>query len=158
MTAVIPGSFDPITTGHYNLVQRAAELFDSVTVLVCVNFDKEYIFTHEQRLKIAEDAFSDLANVRVEMHTGWLYEYLEKNKPCVLVKGIRNSNDYEYEKKQALFNFEKCGVETLYLDAAATETDTSSTKVRDVLASCGDWKKFIPQNAQKTVEKFYAEK
>lgn len=158
MTAVIPGSFDPVTTGHYNLVERASKLFDSVTVLVCVNFNKEYIFTHEQRLEIARDAFGDLQNVRVEMHTGWLYEYLEKNKPCVLVKGIRNSNDYEYEKKQALFNFEKCGVETLYLDAVMSEADTSSTKVRNLLASRGDWKNFIPQNAQKTVEKFYAEK
>jgi len=155
MTAVIPGSFDPVTTGHYNLVKRASGLFETVVVLVCVNFDKEYIFSHSQRLEIARAAFSDLENVRVEMHTGWLYEYLENNKPCVLVKGIRNSNDYEYEKKQALFNLEKCGVEPLYLDAVETEIDTSSTKVRTLLASSGDWKRFIPQSAQKTVEKFY---
>lgn len=158
MTAVIPGSFDPVTTGHRNLVERAAGIFESVVVLVCVNFDKEYIFTHEQRLNIARDAFCDLPNVRVEMHEGWLYEYLNANKPCVLVKGIRNSEDYAYEKRMAEFNFEKCGVETLYLDAVTTEIDTSSTKVRRLLASRGDWKAFIPQNAQKTVENFYAEK
>lgn len=158
MKAVIPGSFDPATTGHFDLVKRAAELFDSVTVLVCVNFDKEYIFTHDERLKIAEDAFGEIPNVRVEMHEGWLYEYLEANKPCVLVKGIRNACDYEYERKMAEFNCEKCGVETLYLDAVATEIDTSSTKVRQLLSSCGDWKKFIPQNAQKTVENFYTKK
>ena len=158
MTAVIPGSFDPVTTGHYNLVSRAAALFDSVTVLVCVNFEKEYTFSHSERLEIARAAFSELKNVRVEMHEGWLYDYLNANKPCVLVKGIRNSLDYEYESKMAQFNLEKSGVETLYLDSDASEADTSSTSVRALLSASEDWKRFIPQNAQKTVEKFYTKK
>ena len=158
MTAVIPGSFDPLTTGHFDLILRASKIFESVTVLVCVNYEKEYTFTHEERVEIARAAFSGFENIKVEMHDSWLYEYLNANKPCVLVKGIRNSTDYEYEKKQAEFNLEKSGVETLYLDSAATECDTSSTRVRQLLSDVGDWKSLIPQNAQKMVEKFYAEK
>lgn len=155
MTAIIPGSFDPLTTGHFDLILRAARIFESVTVLVCVNYEKEYTFTHEERVEIARAAFSDFKNINVEMHSGWLYEYVDSHKPCVLVKGIRNSDDYEYEKRQAEFNRSKTMVETLYLDSDLVQKDTSSTKVRELLKSGGDWRKLVPQNAQKTVEKFY---
>ena len=156
--AIIPGSFDPLTTGHYSLVLRASRLFDRVTVLVCQNFEKSYTFTSEERLEIVKAAFSDIPNVTAEIHSGWLYEYLNAHKPCVLVKGVRNERDFTYERDMAYFNFDKSGVETLLLPSEPTENDTSSTKVRALLEQSGDWKALIPQNAQKTVEKFYAGK
>ncbi len=156
--AIIPGSFDPLTTGHYSLVLRASELFDRVIVLVCQNFEKTYTFSSEERLEIVRAGFSDIPNVTAELHSGWLYEYLDSHKPCVLVKGVRNEKDFAYERDMAYFNFDKCGVETLLLPSEPSENDTSSTKVRTLLEQSGDWKAIVPQNAQKTVEKFYAGK
>ncbi len=155
--AVIPGSFDPMTTGHVSLISRAASVFEEVTVLVCINFDKSYMFTPEQRLEIAQASLSHLENVRVELYTGWLYEYLEGCKPCVLVKGIRNEKDLAYEKNMAEFNFSKCGVETVFFASEASESDTSSTKVRALLCDGSASGECIPQNAQKMIQKFYAE-
>ena len=157
-TAIIPGSFDPITVGHFSLVSRVAEAFDNVTVLVCHNFDKTYTFSPNERFEIAEKAFEKLPNVKVELYDGWLYEYLTAHKPCVLVKGVRDEKDFVYEKKMADFNFEKSGVETLFMISEPELCDTSSTAVRCLLEQKGDWKRLIPQNAQKIVEKFYAEK
>ena len=156
--AIIPGSYDPFTTGHYSLVRRAADIFDEVVVLVCQNFEKTYLFDSAERLEIARDSVADLDNVRVEIHSGWLYDYLNLHKPCVLVKGVRNGEDFIYERKMAEFNFEKSGVETVFLPSEPDETDTSSTKVRALLDSSDDWKSLISQNAQKTIEKFYAGK
>jgi len=156
--AVIPGSFDPMTTGHVSLVERTASLFEGVTVLVCINFDKSYTFTPEERLEIARASLEHLENVKVELYTGWLYEYLESHKPCVLVKGLRNEKDFAYEKAMADFNFEKCGVETLFLSSDKAERDTSSTKVRASLDSETGEISHISQNAQKLIQKFYAEK
>ena len=156
--AVIPGSFDPMTTGHVSLIRRAASVFERVKVLVCINFDKTYMFTSEERLNIAQASLSHLENVEVELYTGWLYEYLEANKPCVLVKGIRNEKDLIYEKDMAEFNFSKCGVETLFLTSEADECDTSSTMARALLCEGKDASGCIPQNAQKLIQKFYAEK
>lgn len=157
-TAIIPGSFDPVTIGHYSLVSRAAETFDNVTVLVCHNFDKVYTFSPDERLEIARKAFETIPNVKVGLYEGWLYEYLIAHKPCVLVKGVRNENDFIYEKKMADFNLEKSGVETLFMISEPELCDTSSTAVRCLLEQKSDWKRLIPQNAQKTVEKFYTQK
>lgn len=156
--AVIPGSFDPITTGHLSLISRTAELFDEVTVLVCVNYDKTYMFSEEERFELVRLSVSELENVSVEIYGGWLYEYLNSHKPCVLVKGVRDEKDFVYERRMAEFNFEKSSVETLLLFSGGDEISTSSTKVRQLLESGGDWKKIIPQNAQKILKKFYAEK
>ena len=157
MRAIIPGSFDPMTTGHLSLVTRASKLFESVTVLVCINFDKKYMFSPEQRLEIARASVGHLDNVEAELYTGWLYEYLNSHKPCVLVKGVRNVQDFEYEKTMAGFNLEKSGVETVLLFSEKDEVCTSSTKVREFLEKNDTCCKLIPQSAQKLIEKFYAE-
>ncbi len=156
--AVIPGSFDPITTGHLSLVLRAASVFDTVILLVCRNFDKEYLFSDSERVEIARAALNGVPNASVEYHGSWLYEYLLAHPNAVLVKGVRGEEDLEYEKKMAQFNFEKSKTETLFFVSSDENADISSSAVRDLLAKNGDWKKFVPQNAQKIVEKFYAEK
>ncbi len=157
-TAVIPGSFDPITLGHVELVKRAAQVFDRVILLVCINFDKTYLFTHDERAQIAKAAVSGIDNVSVEIYDGWLWEYLISKPDCVLVKGVRCEEDFIYEKKMADFNLEKSGVHTLLFFARDDQETLSSTKVRSMIECGGEWKEFIPQNAQKIVEKFYAEK
>ena len=157
-TAVIPGSFDPITVGHLSLVLRASEVFDKVVLHVCNNFDKEYLFTKEERLEIAKSALRGLDGVSVAAHDSWLYEYLLTHKDSVLVKGVRNEKDLEYEKNMAQFNFEKSGVETLFFMSDDSLSSVSSTDVRERIVQGVEWEKFVPQNAQKIVEKFYAEK
>jgi pantetheine-phosphate adenylyltransferase len=157
-TAVIPGSFDPLTKGHEALVLRARDVFDKVTVLVCNNFDKNYLFSFSERLEIARESFRGVEGVEVESHSSWLYEYLNAHPDSVLVKGIRTPEDLEYERKMALFNFEKSGVETLFFASSDSLSDISSTRVRQALSSKDGWRELIPQNAQKSIEKFYAEK
>ena len=155
MKAIFPGSFDPFTTGHLSIVKKAADAFDSVTVLLCHNYDKKTLFSFEERLAILSAAVEGMDRVTVDTHSGWLYEYLRKEKDAVLFKGVRNTVDFEYERKMADFNFEHSGVDTFFAISDAEMSGISSTKVRALLAEGGDWKRFIPQNAQKLVEKFY---
>lgn len=155
MKAIIPGSFDPITIGHLSIIKKAALIFEEVEVLLCQNFDKKTLFTFEERLALLYASVEDMKNVKVASHEGWLYEYLKKETDTVLFKGVRNSVDLEYEKKMAEFNLEHSGVETIFCLSDTELSDVSSTKVRDLLARGGEWRDFIPQNAQKLVEKFY---
>lgn len=155
MKAIIPGSFDPVTVGHLALFERACETFDSVTVLLCHNFDKKTLFGFEERLEMLYAATSHLERVTVDHHSGWLYEYLREQKDAVLFKGVRNTVDFEYEKKMADFNFEHSGTHTIFILSEAEMSDVSSTAVREALKNGEDWKKFIPQNAQKLVKNFY---
>ena len=155
MKAIIPGTFDPITIGHKALIKRASLLFDEVVVLMCQNFDKTTLFTPDERFEIIKASLEGVPNVKIERHEGWLYEYLKKQEDAVLVKGVRNSNDLEYEKKMADFNLEKSGKETLFFFSDTTTANVSSTLVRELMKSGDDWKQFIPQNAQKLIEKFY---
>ncbi len=155
MRAIIPGSFDPVTTGHMALIERAAVLFDSVTVLLCHNFDKKTLFDFGERLEILQAALDGLDNVEADTHEGWLYEYLKAQGSCVLFKGLRNGEDFEYEKKMAEFNLEHSGVESIFVLSEPDLIGVSSTKVRLLLQEGGDWHKYVPQNAQKMIEKFY---
>lgn len=155
MKAIIPGSFDPVTLGHVALFEKASKMFDSVTVLLCHNFDKKTLFNFEERLEMLFAATDGMENVKVEYHTGWLYEYLKEQENAVLFKGVRNTVDFEYERKMADFNFEHSGVETFFVISDPEMAEISSTKVRALLSDGGEWKKLIPQNAQKTIEKFY---
>ena len=157
-TAIIPGSFDPMTKGHAALIDAASQIFERVVVAVCVNFDKKSLFSPEQRLEIAKKTLEGKERTEVILHTGWLYDLVSSIPDSVLVKGVRNAQDLEYENKMAEFNFEKCGVHTLYLPSQGEFFDLSSTEVRRLLWQNGDWKRFVAQNAQKTIEKFYTEK
>lgn len=155
MKAIIPGSFDPVTVGHLALVEKASELFDSVTVLLCQNFDKKTLFSFDQRLELLSAVISGMSGVTVDSHEGWLYDYLKEQEGAVLFKGVRNTEDFEYEKKMADFNLEHSGTETVFVLSGPEFSDVSSTKVRELLSSGGEWKNYIPQNAQKLVENFY---
>lgn len=154
MKAIIPGSFDPFTVGHLALVEKAAKMFDSVTVLLCINFDKQTLFTFEERLELLRASVCDIPNVTVDSHSGWLYEYLKHEKDAVLFKGVRNTADFEYEREMADFNRDHSGVDTVFCLAEKDMCEISSTKVRHLLDEGGGWKSLVPQNAQKTLEKF----
>ncbi len=155
MKAIIAGTFDPITVGHETLIKRASLIFDEVVVLVCQNFDKITMFSHEERLELARESVKDIHNVKAELWEGWLYEYLKKCENTVLFKGVRDTKDFEYEKKMAEFNFEHSGVETVFAFSSGKTASVSSTLVRSLMNSGEEWLDFIPQNAQKLAQKIY---
>ena len=102
--AIVPGSFDPITAGHAEIARRAALLYDRVIVAVMVNETKNYLFTLEQRKKIAAAAFADEPKIEVISSDGMLWRLAKETGACAIVKGYRNASDYEYELEMAMFN------------------------------------------------------
>lgn len=106
--AVVPGSFDPLTCGHIDLVKRAAAMYDHVFVVAMINDQKEYTFTNDERLDIMKHDLAKIENITVEFYGGMLYDYLKEKGACAIVKGIRNPQDTEYEMVMADFNREHC--------------------------------------------------
>ena len=129
--AVMPGSYDPITLGHLDIIRRAAVLFDEVIVAAMINSEKQYYFTSEERVAFLKDAVKDLPNVSVDYSEGMLYEYVIQKGACAIVKGIRNGKDTDYEILMADFNRKHAPeCDTLLLPADNKLTQVSSTEVK----------------------------
>ena len=134
--AVVPGSFDPITVGHIDIIQRAASQYDTVYVAVMINSQKKYMFTMDDRLEIARLSLSHIENVEVIARTGMLIDLVDEVGATAIVKGIRNSADLEYEMIHAKWNKEhNSRAETLFLPADESLTAVSSTEVRRIIES-----------------------
>lgn len=137
--AIVPGSFDPLTLGHRNVIVRCAALFDRVVVGILINPDKKGMFTMEERKAIARLTLADLPNVTVETDSGYLTDFAERMGASIIVKGVRTSVDFEYEQKMAYFNRARNPkIETMYLPADETMKEISSTAVREKLLSGED--------------------
>ena len=145
-TALICGSFDPITLGHLDIVRRAASIFDTVYLTAFINPDKKYCFSQEERIKFMQDACADIPNVVCGFDTGMVCDYVKNNNIDCIVKGIRNEKDLSYETKMADFNREHSGRETLLLVASEALSDCSSTLVRETLKSGGDLSALLPES------------
>ena len=146
--AVIPGSFDPMTTGHINIVERAAELFDKVYVAVMINDTKNYMFTREQRTTIAKLSVAHLSNVEVIFDDGMLWELALRLDACAIVKGIRDYKDYQYEFEMAQYNYKKNpNAQTVFLPCDEGAREISSTAVRERIARGEDISDIISKNA-----------
>ena len=144
--AVCPGSYDPVTLGHVDVILRAASIFGFCDVVVMNNREKTYRFSLEERFLLCQEAFRDYENVSVHCYEGMLYEYLSQREGAVLVKGIRNEKDYLYEKEMAVFNYQHSGVETMYLDAREEFRTLSSTVVRQKMSEMEDYESLVPKN------------
>lgn len=144
--AIVPGSFDPITVGHVDIVRRAVETYDRVVLAVMINRDKRYLFTLEQRKTLAEAAVRDFPNVTVISSEGMLWELARDLGACALVKGYRNEVDLAYEKTMADYNRERYpNAETVLLPADEKYFGISSTLVREKLANREDLHGYLPQ-------------
>lgn len=130
--ALFTGSFDPITIGHFDIIKRAAMIFDKVFVAVTINSEKSYMFSDDDRLNMAKTACADLANVEVIFSTG-LVSVLAKEKNAVIVKGVRNAVDFAYEYEMASISKEISGVETFLIPANPELAYVSSTFVREMI-------------------------
>lgn len=143
--AVCPGSFDPVTNGHLDIVSRAASLFDEVVVAVGVNMSKHRLFTPDERIAMLREATSGLANVRVAGFEGLIVDFCRDIEAVAIVKGLRGAGDYEYELPMAQMNSHLAGVETVFLPGAVGNAFVSSSLIREVAALGGDVRGLVPE-------------
>lgn len=146
--ALIPGTFDPVTVGHLDLVHFSSSLFDEVVVCICVNPDKRHLFNEEERKAMLEKAVAPYPNVRVDVHHGWTADYALAIGAQCIVRGIRNEIDAKYELEMADFNFKYKGIRTLLIPARAEIAKISSTAVREKLAKGESVEDLIPSEVK----------
>ena len=152
--AVVPGSFDPITNGHIDVIRRATELYDKVFVAVMINDQKNYRFTLEEREAIARAALEGLERVEVLSSRGWLWELAKELGACAIVKGYRNETDLEYEQKMAEFNkAHNPDAETVLLKASDGLETLSSTVVRERMLNDEQIDGLLPEKAIDLIKK-----
>lgn len=144
--AIFPGSFDPITNGHFDIIKRGISLFDEVIVAIGVNAEKKYMFSLEERKKFIEESFKDEPKVRVITYTGLTIDLCKKEKADFILRGLRNPADFEFEKAIAHTNRVLSQIETVFLLTAASTSYISSSIVRDVLRNGGDITKLVPES------------
>ena len=150
--AVVPGSFDPMTTGHINIIERAAALFDKVFVAVMINDKKKYMFSAEQRTEIAKLSLAHIDNVEVIFDDGMLWELALRLDACAIVKGIRDENDYHYEFEMAKFNARhNPRAQTVFLPCDEGARKISSTAVREKLNSGEEIEDIVSPDALKYI-------
>jgi pantetheine-phosphate adenylyltransferase len=147
--AFFPGSFDPISRGHEDIVLRALPLFDEIVVALGVNSSKSYMFSLDQRLEWIKNTFADYPQIKVVSYEGLTVKASEKHEANFILRGLRNSNDYEYEKSIALMNQEMAPkIETLYLNTAPKWAAISSTSIRDIIKNQGNAAPFLASGVQ----------
>ncbi len=144
MRVVVPGSYDPVTNGHLDIISRAARLFGDVVVGVGVNSTKSYLFSAEERLDLVREAVGDLAGVSAEPLDGLLVDFCTRIGAGAIVKGGRGGADFEFEVQMAQMNQALTGVETIVLPASAQWAYVSSTLVRQIATLGGDVSAFVP--------------
>jgi len=146
--AVCPGSFDPVTNGHVDVISRAAALYDELVVAVLVNPGKAGLFTVDERMALLRDAVADVPNVTVDSFQGLLVDYCRSKDIPVIVKGLRAVSDFEYELQMAQMNRELAGVETLFVPTAPQVGHLSSSLVKQIATFGGDVSGLVPKVVQ----------
>ena len=143
--AIYPGSFDPITSGHLNIIQRAARIFDKVIVCVMVNSGKSPMFTREERVDLIRRVTADIPNVEVDSSTELLADYARRKGSCVIVKGLRASSDFENEFQMAMINHKiNAELDTMFLTAESQYMYLSSSTVKELGTYGVDLSDFLP--------------
>jgi pantetheine-phosphate adenylyltransferase len=144
-TAVYPGSFDPITLGHMDIIKRASKIFDKVIVCVLVNLKKRPSFTPQERVEFVRRATVDYANVETVFHDGLLIDFMRQQQVNLIVKGLRAVSDFEYEFQMALANNQLSpDIETLFLTTSTQYSFLSSSLVREIASYGGALDSFVP--------------
>tara|TARA_R110002072_G_scaffold175538_3_gene331384 strand:- start:16607 stop:17062 length:456 start_codon:yes stop_codon:yes gene_type:complete len=144
--ALFPGSFDPITLGHYDIIKRGIHLFDEIIVAIGINAEKNYMFSLEERKKFIEDAFSDEPKIKVITYKGLTIDLCKKMNAQFILRGLRNPADFEFEKAIAHTNRKLSKIETVFLLTASRTSYISSSIVRDVIRNKGDYTVLVPES------------
>ena len=153
-TAIYPGSFDPLTNGHLDIVQRAARLFDSVIVALANNDEKKPLFTLKERLALVNEAVREFPNVRVDSFDGLLVDYVVQSGGSAVIRGLRAISDFEFEFQLALMNRKlNERVETIFMMPKETYTFLSSRIIKEIARLGGDVKAFVPAHIEAALKK-----
>ena len=144
--AVCPGSFDPITFGHLDIIERASGQFDDVIVAVFVNRNKSGLFSVEERMNLISENVKKFPNVRVDTGSGLLVEYCKKNGVQAIVKGLRAVTDFDYELQMAQVHIQASGVETMFMATSPAHSFLSSSIVKELAYYGGDVSSMVPAN------------
>jgi len=142
--AIFPGSFDPITLGHYDIIKRSIPLFDEIVVAIGINAEKKYMFSLEERKRFIAEAFADEPTVSVVTYEGLTIDLCKKLKAEFILRGLRNPADFEFEKAIAHTNRRLSKIETVFLLTAAKTSYISSSIVRDVIRNGGEYEMLVP--------------
>lgn len=144
--AVFPGTFDPITIGHIDIIKRALPLFDELIIAIGVNANKKTMFSLDQRMQFIQEVFQKENKIRVAHYTGLTVHFCQRENAQFLVRGLRNSIDLYYEQPIAQTNLKMSGIDTVLLLSAPEVSNISSTIVRDVLQNGGDISAMVPES------------
>ncbi len=147
--AVFPGSFDPITLGHLDIIKRALPLFDEIVIGIGINAKKNYMFSIEERKKFIQNAFFGEEKISVQTYQGLTVDYCKTINADFILRGLRNPADFEFEKAIAQTNRKLSGIETVFLLTSAETSFISSSIVRDILRNGGDASQLIPDAVEK---------
>ncbi|RZJ34459.1 MAG: pantetheine-phosphate adenylyltransferase [Flavobacterium sp.] len=146
--AVFPGSFDPITLGHFDIITRSIPLFDEIVIAIGVNADKKYMFPIEKRKEFIEKAFAGMPSVSVITYEGLTIDLCRKIGADFILRGLRNPADFEFEKAIAHTNRKLSKIETVFMLTAANTSYISSSIVRDVIRNGGDYSLLVPDSVR----------
>ncbi len=160
LTAICPGSFDPVTYGHLDIIKRASNLFDKLIVVVATNDKKHYSFTPDERVEMIRKCIVELNNVEVVHYDGLLADYAAERGATAIIKGLRAMSDFEYEFQMALTNKKlNPQVETLFLTTSAENMYLSSSMVKQIAGMGGDISDFVPEEIREDIiKRIYSKK
>lgn len=146
--AVFPGSFDPITLGHYDIIERGLGLFDEIIIAIGVNADKKYMFSLEERKRFIEESFKHESKIKVMTYSGLTIDFCKKQDAAFILRGLRNPGDFEFEKAIAHTNRKLSEIETVFLLTSSGKSYISSSIVRDVIRNNGDYTSLVPDTVR----------
>ena len=146
--AVFPGSFDPITLGHYDIIERGLGLFDEVIIAIGINADKKYMFSLEDRKRFIEEAFGKDQKIKVMTYSGLTIDFCKEQNAAFILRGLRNPADFEFEKAIAHTSRKLSEIETVFLLTSSGKSYISSSIVRDVIRNNGDYTSLVPDTVR----------
>jgi len=152
LTALCPGTFDPVTNGHLDILERASRLFDAVVVAVLENPAKEPLFTGEERVTMLKEAVAGLENVEVDSFSGLLVDYAAQREARIIVKGLRAVSDFDYELQMAQMNHRLAGVETCFVPTSPKWSYLSSSLVKEIAGYGADIQGLVPDNVRERLQ------
>ncbi|MGB5171336.1 pantetheine-phosphate adenylyltransferase [Eudoraea sp.] len=142
--AIFPGSFDPVTLGHYDIIERGISLFDELIIAIGVNAEKKYMFSLKDRIRFLKEAFVDEPKVKIGTYEGLTIDFCKKVNADYILRGLRNPADFEFEKAIAHTNRKLSEIETVFLLTSSGKSYISSSIVRDVIRNGGDYTVLVP--------------
>lgn len=146
--AIFPGSFDPITLGHSDIIERGIILFDELIIAIGINAEKKYMFSLEERMKFISEAFKNEPKIKIMTYEGLTIDFCKKVDATYILRGLRNPGDFEFEKAIAHTNRKLSEIETVFLLTASGKSFISSSIVRDVIRNGGDYSVLVPDTVK----------